>query len=396
MSLGATLDRASAGTTLWDAVVIGAGPAGAMSARELARRGILTLLIERTAFPRFKVCGACLNHRAVACLNDAGLDDLLPQLGAVPTRCFRVFCGKRSATLDLPGGVAVSRAALDMALVEAAVNAGAQFLPETTARLAGHAPGDSVRSIDVCGHDGPAGTIHSRIVLAADGLGNPALRENREFAIQVSARSRLGVGVMLAADSDRYDAGTIHMAVGRGGYVGLVRVEGGHLNLAAAMAPRLLKDAGSPAAAVAAILSDAGVPELDLEHADGWRGTLPLTRQTLRPVGDRVFVLGDSAGYLEPFTGEGMAWALDSGVAVAPLAERALRGWNTTIEQEWLQIYRRLVRGRQRWCRAFAWLLRSPGLARWAVRLAAARPALFGPVVSRLNRPILQREGCPP
>ncbi|HSG47467.1 MAG TPA: FAD-dependent monooxygenase, partial [Longimicrobiales bacterium] len=61
----------------WDAVVVGAGPAGALTAALAARRGLATLLVERSAFPRWKVCGACLNPAGVAVLRWAGLDGIL-------------------------------------------------------------------------------------------------------------------------------------------------------------------------------------------------------------------------------------------------------------------------------------------------------------------------------
>ncbi|MGH7135934.1 MAG: NAD(P)/FAD-dependent oxidoreductase, partial [Pirellulales bacterium] len=125
-------------------------------------------------------------------------------------------------------------------------------------------------------------------------------------------------------------------------------------------------------------------------------GTLPLSQQTLRPIGHRVFVLGDAAGYVEPFTGEGMAWALAGGMAVADFAERGLAEWTSEVQQGWLAAYRRLVRDRQLWCRAFAALLRRPALARASLRVASAWPALCRPIVTGLNRPVEPWEFCRP
>jgi flavin-dependent dehydrogenase len=176
------------------------------------------------------------------------------------------------------------------------------------------------------------------------------------------------------------------MALGEGGYAGLVRVEDGSLNLAAAVEPGALKRAGSPAAVVGRIVRDAGLANLDLSAA-AWQGTLPLTRQTARPVGHRIFVLGDAAGYVEPFTGEGIAWALAGGMGVANLAVQGLKGWTRHVERAWLATYDELVRNRQFWCRAFAAILRRPWLARTAVELASAWPTLCHPIVERLNRP---------
>src|SRR5262249_23647918 len=60
MTLAATLDLMTTSERRWDAVVVGAGPAGALAARELARLGAAVLLVDRATFPRWKVCGCCL------------------------------------------------------------------------------------------------------------------------------------------------------------------------------------------------------------------------------------------------------------------------------------------------------------------------------------------------
>lgn len=71
----------AAGAATWDALVIGAGPAGALAARQLAQAGVRVLLVERNAFPRWKVCSACLNGQALSVLDAIGLEALVPSLG---------------------------------------------------------------------------------------------------------------------------------------------------------------------------------------------------------------------------------------------------------------------------------------------------------------------------
>ena len=367
-----------------DVVVIGAGPAGSMAAHELARRGIDVLLVERKMLPRPKVCGACLNRRAISWLELAGLDRLLPQLGAIPTHRFRAHCQQRTVDIEVPGGAALSRAALDHGLARAAVEAGARLLTGTTATVRHSTSG--WREIELRDSSGRTELVRSKVVLAADGLGHPALASCHEFVSRISRHTKIGMQATVYDVSNRFVPGTIYMAVGDGGYAGLVRVEDGSLNLAAAVEPDALKRAGSPEAVVGRIVREAGLAELDLPAA-AWHGTLPLTRQTARPVGHRIFVLGDAAGYVEPFTGEGIAWALAGGMAVANLVVWGLEGWTRHVERAWLATYGKLVRDRQFWCRAFAAILRRPWLARTAVELASAWPVLCHPIVERLNRP---------
>src|SRR5262249_26661731 len=68
VQVSATLTLEEAARRSWHALVVGAGPAGATAARELARRGLDVLLVDRAAFPRWKVCGCCLNGNALATL----------------------------------------------------------------------------------------------------------------------------------------------------------------------------------------------------------------------------------------------------------------------------------------------------------------------------------------
>ncbi|MGL6096279.1 MAG: NAD(P)/FAD-dependent oxidoreductase, partial [Fimbriiglobus sp.] len=299
----------------WDAVVVGAGPAGAVAARELARRGLRVLLADRATFPRGKVCGCCLNGAALATLAAVGLGELPAKLGAVPLTRVRIGAGGRGVTLTLPSGVALSRDAFDAALIAEAVAAGVTFRPGTRAKLE---PGETSHGITVRLGDTP---VSAKLLIAADGLngqltaavGNPPdVREN----------SRIGAGTMAPDGPTEYATGTIFMATGRGGYVGLVRVEDGRLDVAAAFDPGFVRDVGGPGNAAETVLRQAGFPAVPGLAGLPWKGTPPLTRTARVLAGPRWFAVGDAAGYVEPFTGEGMAWAVASAAAVAPIAEQ--------------------------------------------------------------------------
>jgi menaquinone-9 beta-reductase len=384
MTLAATLDLATASERRWDAVVVGAGPAGALAARELACRGVGVLLVDRAAFPRWKVCGCCLNARSLATLAAVGLGELLGRCRGVALTEVRLAGRGCRTRVALPAGAALSREAFDAALIEAAVEAGAAFLPETRASLG--PPGADQRQLTLCQRNGQA-AVSARVVFAADGLPGGLLAHEPGFRVEAAAASRIGAGVVSPTAPEFYAPGTIFMACGRGGYLGLVRLEDGRLDLAAAFEPAALRQAGGPGPAAAHILDEAGWPPVPAIATLPWRGTPALTRRALRPAAERVFVLGDAAGYVEPFTGEGIAWALASAAAVAPLAARAVRGWTPALADEWAHRHREAVISRQRLCRAAAGVLRHPEVTRAVIRLLACLPGLAGPVVRRLNAP---------
>ena len=72
-AIAPTLDVETAVSQKWDALVIGAGPAGALAARQAALSGKRVLLVDSKSFPRPKVCGACLNGQALVVLQSVGL-----------------------------------------------------------------------------------------------------------------------------------------------------------------------------------------------------------------------------------------------------------------------------------------------------------------------------------
>jgi flavin-dependent dehydrogenase len=96
-------------------------------------------------------------------------------------------------------------------------------------------------------------------------------------------------------------------------------------------------------------------------------------------------VAGDAAGYAEPFTGEGMGWALGTGCAAGDHAVRVLSG--AAVEGEWDPICRGIVRGARLRCLLTARLLRSPLAVKACVRLIQALPGASARVASAFGAP---------
>jgi flavin-dependent dehydrogenase len=365
---------------IWDALVAGAGPAGTAAAIALAGCGASVLLAERAALPRRKVCGACLGPAALASLDRLGAHEVAARARAVPLAAMVLRSQGKAAQLRLVGWGAFSRAALDEQLIHVAARAGVTVWTES--RVALGPAGPTARTARVA-RGGSETAIEARVVIDATGLGR-GLAEDGRPTTHADPHARVGVGVELDAPDYPVPAGELHMAVGRPGYVGLVRVESGRLNVAAAVDPSGLRGS-TPDDLIAGILSDAGLPPLPPTGADGWRGTPQLTRSG-DAGGDRLLRVGDAAGYVEPFTGEGIGWALSDGLAAADCARVALEGRPADALSQWRRY--RTTRGAsaERLCRGLARGLRRPRLVGLAVTALGALPDLAAPLVRRVAR----------
>jgi len=364
----------------WDVIVVGAGPAGAVAAYMLARQGRDVLLLDKATFPRHKVCGGCLSGAALKTLAAIGLGEVPKQLGGIKTDRFELTAGGQHITLPLDSGMSVSRAAFDQAVVQRAVAQGATFLDGTAAEF-DSASGDliTIRAADQ--------NLSARILLAADGLCGSLLRTCGNHAPRIARDAYMGVSAVVPAPPNDNSLGTIRMHCAAGGYVGVTHVEDGNLNIAAALSPELVRERGGPGAAVDAIFQASGAQTSFSISDDRWRGIGKLTRHR-RKLGDhRLLILGDAAGYVEPFTGEGMAWAISSAIAVSEIADQAMDHWSDDTVHQWARTHRRIIAGRQRWCRLITTMLRRPTLTSWAIRLLRRKPAIAQPVLDHLARP---------
>ncbi|HEX6613026.1 MAG TPA: FAD-dependent oxidoreductase [Rhodanobacteraceae bacterium] len=360
----------------WDVVVVGAGVAGALSALHVSRHGLRVLLVEKSAWPRNKVCGGCLNAAAIRALAAAGVE--LDE-GRAYTR-MRLACRGRTADFPLPAGLAISRRRLDATLVAHAIAAGACFVSGTRATLG--AATRHGRQVQL--KSGPASsTITARVVLDCGGLASRLLPE---LVWRIAPRARIGMGGSVRDVPAWYRPGSIHMACAANGYVGLVRAEDGSATIAAALDPAWCAGVGGPAHAIAEIFHSARFPPCDALRATRFGGTPHLTRMRRALGAERVLVLGDAAGYVEPFTGEGMAWAIADAAAVAPLAREAVAHWSDGIVARWGSLHARNVRARQRVCQGVSRVLRRPRLLAAALPAMDAAPALVAPLSAWLNR----------
>lgn len=364
----------------YDILVIGAGVAGATAAlaaaNEIDAGPKRILLVDRAAWPREKVCGCCLGARGVSGLLAAGVSHRELLAASIPLKAAQVRLGGRALDLELDRirpGLVISRAELDSIIVRHAEANGVVFEPDTSARIGPRREGDWWPVRLTTGNS--QRPVHARTIIVADGLAGRSLDDVAGFEPVVARLARMGVGatakwssVTTVDGADALPDGRVVLCASHGGYVGLVRLPGGQVDVAAALDPAHVRAAGGPGAVVATLLRRAGLqPSGPLP--DRFAGTSLLTRRRRRLAAPGLLVIGDAAGYVEPFTGEGMTWAACGGQFAGVLAARH---FGDELAAAWRVWHAENIRATQRTCRIIAAGLRVPWLGEMVVAAASA------------------------
>jgi len=170
--------------------------------------------------------------------------------------------------------------------------------------------------------------------------------------------------------------------------VGIAPLGDRSLDIAGAVDHAAIARAGSPGHAIMQILDEAGQPEIAGLGEACWRGTPALSRKTRPLAANRCILIGDAAGYVEPFTGEGIGWAMHTAV----LASRFIRDtgpacWHGGLAERWKIAYEQSMHYHQRRCYWITRLLRNSTIRRVAVWGLRRAPGMAGPLVRQLDRP---------
>ncbi|HEY3204724.1 MAG TPA: FAD-dependent monooxygenase [Thermoanaerobaculia bacterium] len=366
--------------TGYDAAVIGAGPAGSAAAAILAERGRRVLLLERDHFPRRKVCGEFLSSGARASLVRLGV------LGSVEEGAERIaegsvhFLGGGCVSFCLPApAIGISRFRLDELLARRAVELGAEarFGIRAVAVEGTLASGFRIRCAGVREEQ-----VAARSVVGAWGRWDALDRRlQRGF---LHRRAKFWAWSRDYGGDTRDLAGRVSLYLFPGGYCGLSRVEGGIVNLAGVVSERVRRRL---AAGWQSVMEHARSANAQLnrrlaplhEGPVGFLGTGPVYFTAKPPVERGVLMTGDAAGVIDPFSGEGQAAALASGILAAETLERGLAAEIPieVVARRYAEAWRRRFSRRFDWGAAFRQLMLRPVVGSAVARIAGERAVVF-------------------
>ena len=354
----------------FDVIIAGGGPAGAACASFCAKSGLRVLVLEREVFPREKVCGDCLNPNCWAVLDRLGVRD--PVANLIHGRLDRVeFIGinGRSVSIDLPQGrnaqIGVKRSLFDDLLLNLAKESGATVQNScTVTALRSMSPG--LWRVETSKGE----TFQAKMIVAADGRNSTVARLLNCAPAPHRDRVALQTHIPLPRDFGN----RIVLQFLPDGYSGQAPTGPDQLNVCLV----------STAARIGT-LKDWAQRNFDLTKDHAWRTVTPLTRAPLKPAQDSVFFIGDAARVVEPFTGEGIFYALASGELAAGFIARCIGG-DTSAGREFIKQHRALYHGRLWINRLARAAVLSPRIASACVQLAKIQPSLLRLLTAKVVR----------
>lgn len=313
----------------YDAIIVGAGPAGSSAAILLAKAGWKVALIEQNAFPRRKVCGECIAATNLALLDSLGIGAQFATLAGAELRRVGLFVGEETLTADLPQfaeaphrwGRALGREHLDTLLLQRAAEVGAHvWQPWRVKHITRLRDRQKICHI----HERASGsdaTLSAPVLIVASGSWEvDPVNEQRERLAPKASDLFAFKGTYRNA---RLAPNLLPVLAFPGGYGGMVIGDNDQLTLAFCIRRDVLRDyrirnphlSAALAAQAHVALSCAGVrlALVDATLAAPWLAVGPIRPGTRSPWrGDGIFAIGNAAGEAHPILGEGMSMAIQS------------------------------------------------------------------------------------
>lgn len=361
-----------------DVLVVGGGPAGSSVALGLARAGYRVRLLERTGFPRRKACGESVNVGAVGELDQLGVLGAIEALPHTRVDDWRVdpLAGPAFTGRLQQHGIAIHRAVLDTALLQEAARAGVQI--DHDAQVADLVfDSDRVAGVRLRNDR----ELRARFVVGADGLRSVVVR--RLGLLSRSPRLRK-IGLTGHVVSAGIPLGVGELRLTEWGCAGIVRIDEEQTNVAIVLAHgrKDLVGHGREEAFDRLIRGLAGME--DARRVGPVLATGPFDWPVRRVTAPGALLVGDAAGYYDPFTGQGIFRALRGGRLAANAIDRAFRA--PSREAALRMEYQHRLKGSTRWKVGLQHVIEAvtsrPRVMSRAAGLFAAHPSLANRLIA--------------
>ena len=359
---------------LFDVAIIGGGPAGSSCAAFCAMAGLQSLLLDREKFPREKVCGDCLNPSCWRVLERLDLANRLRDLPHSKLSSVEfVSINGRGVTVDLPsdadGEISVKRSLFDDLLLRRARELGANVQEQSTVTALNR---NDHWNVEIASGE----FFQARILIGADGRNSTVAHLCNLLPRPARERVALQAHIPLP----RQFGNRIVLQFLREGYSGQASVNETQLNLCLVGTPPTIST-----------LRKWAERQFDLSANQPWRTITPLTRSPVVSAHKDLFFIGDAARVVEPFTGEGIYYALQSGELAANAVAKILRGDDrNSVLREFGRAYAQMYRGRLWINRLAREAVLRPQLGSFFVHAARINPSILklltGKIVSPTSR----------
>ena len=358
---------------IFDVAIVGGGPAGSSCAAFCARGGLRTLVLERERFPREKVCGDCLNPSCWPVLQRLSLAQRVRDLPHSKLDSVEfIAIGGRNVIVDLPTGddceLSVKRSLFDALLLKHARELGAHVREETTVTALAH---DENWKIKTAGGE----NFSARILIGADGRNSTVARLCNLLPPPARERVALQAHIALPQNFGR----RVVLQFLPEGYSGQAPVNETELNLCLVGTPPTISR-----------LRKWAEGHFEITANQSWRTITPLTRSPVPCAHENVLFIGDAARVVEPFTGEGIYYAMQSGELAAIAISKIMRGEDQQATlREFAGACAEMYRGRL-WINRLARIaVLWPHAGSFLVRAAQIQPAIMSLLTRKIVSPKL-------
>jgi menaquinone-9 beta-reductase len=348
----------------YDLIVVGGGPAGSSAAWRAATAGARVLVVDKAVFPRDKPCGDGLTPRAVASIGALGLENELKAFNRVDK--LRVNGAGRTLTFDWPAsdsfpdhGYVVARTDLDEMMLRHAQNTGAE-VREGVSVVGPLIEDGAVRGV-ITKHNGTTEELRASVVIAADGASSRIARGVgmvRDPKRPIAVAMRAHFEAKRPASDDNVIESHLELRDGDDllpGYGWIFPMGEGRINVGVGILStykgwQKVNNAHLMDAYIRSMPPEWELPDVsslrESGQLKGWR--LPMGLCIKHPWRPGVLAVGDAAGVVNPFNGEGISEAVESGVLAAEAAIEALgsRGpsdfssYERQLDELWGSYYR--------------------------------------------------------